>query len=171
MIKTKKVQKILLLFISTFLISCSETNENDTRTYSDYEEFSIATLDEFYTQKEDFYCVELYYETCQYCNQVKPYLFDYIDAFLNNAKTTKVYFFNMYKSSSNEGIINRSKFKTKPDSYNRDDIIAEMLESKPSTISDTYFISVPSVYVISNGSLSNYVIGSTEVINFYGSLT
>lgn len=168
-IKTKLL-KICSLFLCVFITtSCNDTKKYEDLDYKDFEQFSLSTLDDLYSLKGT-YCVELYYPTCSHCVSLKPYLFKYLDEYERGEKTTKVYFFDVESSTTANGKLNRAKFKLKSVNYNREELILDMKENKPSTLSETYFFGTPSLYVIENNSFKDLIVGDKTIASYFNSL-
>ena len=126
-------------------------------------------MDDFYSLNGK-YCIEVYYPTCYYCINLKPHLFKYLDKLESGKASTMVYFFDIGKSGPGIGNTNRSRFKLKPSNYDRDELIKEMEENKPSTLSETYFFGTPSLYVIENNSFKDLIVGDKTIASYFNSL-
>lgn len=139
-----------------------------TKEYKDYEEFFLPSLDEFYSL-EGKYSVQLYYETCPSCKQVRPYLFRHLEFLKADMKKSKSYIFDMKskKDESGQGVLNRNKFKSIPANPDKEKLMDEMVNNKVNKVSDTYFFGVPSLYVIENNQLVDFYYGSDEIANYY----
>ncbi len=173
-----------MLLSSIFTLCCSScSNENlietpdgtidlSTKKYSDYNEFKLDSLNNFYSH-DGTYSIEIYYEGCPHCNNVKPYLFRHFELFKQEQKTSRVFIYDMKDGASPEGKINRSYFKQILDesNYKIDYYITEMIKNKTNTISETYYFGVPTLYVIENHTLKDVVYGEKSLINYYRSLS
>lgn len=168
-IKTTLLKKCTLFLCILVSTSCNDTKKYEDLDYNDFEQFSLTTLDNFYSL-EGTYCVELYYPSCQHCVSLKPYLFKYLDEYDRGEKSTKVYFFNVESSTTANGKLNRAKFKLKPADSNRDELVLEMKENKPTTLGETYFFGTPSLYVIENNSFKDLIIGDKTIASYFNTL-
>ena len=163
--------KFILPIIGLMLVGCGETNTNETRTYDDYLNHYIS-LDDFYHDNEK-YAIYVFGSYCNPCNSIKTNIFNYADSFYKGDKHSfdNFYFFEFQRSSSDVGKEQRAAFKNKGDEYTGTDdeinkLINEMLKAKPTKVSDTYFILTPSIYVIENGILVDYLKGSNSIPNW-----
>ncbi len=142
--------------------------EFDSRDYSIINDYYLNSLDEFYTLSDKNYIIYLYYKECPYCFKIRGSVYNY----LLKEHNTKIYVFNMYKSSSEEGQKNRSKFKTF-ESVNESDFekeVQNMINNKVSTLNTTIFKYVPSLYFVNDNKLSNYMYGSIIIKDYINSL-
>ncbi len=142
--------------------------EFDSRSYSIIQDYYLNSLDEFYTLSDKNYIIYLYYTECPYCFRIRGSIYNY----LLKEHSTKLYVFNMYKSSSEEGQKNRSKFKTF-ESINESDFekeVQNMIDNKVSTLNTTIFKYVPSLYFVNDNKLSNYMYGSIIIKDYINSL-
>ena len=142
--------------------------EFDSRSYSVIEDYYLDSLDDFYTLSDKNYIIYLYYTECPYCFQIRGTIYNY----LLKEHDTKIYVFNMYKSSSDEGKENRSKFKTFG-SISDSEFEAEvqnMLNNKVSTLSETIFKYVPSLYFVNDNKLTDFMHGSGNIKSYINSL-
>lgn len=113
--------------------------------------------------------MQFYYEGCGACRNLSGNLFDYLDAYKEGEKKTKVYIFDMKSSKTEEGTLNRNKFKTRPSSptENKDLLISEMIRKKVETLDETYFFGVPSLYIIESNHLKDLKIGTQVIADYY----
>lgn len=156
----------LVSFLTLCSVSCSSSESNDSRTYEEYKDFFIENVEDIYSQKEEKYYVEVFFETCPHCIKAKPHAFDYVDKYKNKEKEIKYYFFNIQSGSTFLGKDNRAKFKEKPKNYNKELLIAKNVEDKVGSVGETYFFGVPVLYEIINNKLNNEIIGDDNIINF-----
>lgn len=171
----RKIALFLSITSTLCLISCGDPNIIDTpdgeidvskKDYLDYKEFFLDDLTNFYSY-EGRYSVQLYYDTCKYCKEARPYLFRHLEQYKSGAKKSKTLIYDMKKSTTEEGMINRQYFKKNLDDLPKEKCIQEMLNNKVSDVKDTYYFSVPSLYVIENNKLVEFYSGSTDIINYY----
>lgn len=173
----KKISSFLLVSISLISLVTSCGGSEDVingvdiskKTYSDYKEFHLKTLDEFYSL-EGTYSVQLYYETCPSCKNVQPYLFRHLENLKAGNKQFKTYIFDMKRKGGDtleEAIINRSKFKPVDSNKTKEQMINEMINNKASSLKDTYFFGVPALYVVKDNKLSEFHYDSNNVSDFY----
>ena len=76
-----------------------------------------------------------------------------------------MYFYNMKSFGTEEGMENRNKFQDKNEFsaiYN----INVMLETRPNTLKETYFYCTPSLYVVKNNRLDNFIDEGKDIIDF-----
>ncbi len=170
----KNKLKLVLPIIGLLLVGCGETNTEETRTYNDYLDHYIS-IENFYHDNEK-YAVYVFGAYCNPCNSIKTKVFDYADSFYKGEKHSfeNFYFFEFQRSDSEVGKEQRTNFKDKGENYTGTDeeitkLINEMLNAKPTKVSDTYFISTPSIYVIENGMLTDYIKGSKTIPNWLSS--
>lgn len=159
---------LIISFTSFFLMSCGAKEE--TRKYEEYSEFSFNDVTKMYELEGEHYYVQFYSESCPHCENTKPYLFDYLDKLKSNQVSTKVYIFNAYSSGSDLGKAVRLNFKVTPENANQDELIEEMNETKPTTVGQTYWFGIPSLYEVTNGKYSNFYIGTESITNLYKTL-
>lgn len=139
----------------------------DSRSYDCINDYKLNSLDDFYSLNDNKYIVYLYYKTCPYCMKVRGYLYNY----LLNSHKTNIYIYDMKTKNEDEGILNRSKFKSFEGNY--DDFIKEMNKSIKegiNTLEDTYYKYVPSMYMIENNYLKEYLDGSDNIKTYLSSL-
>lgn len=150
----------LASFLLFSLFSCGITSiRGSDKNYSEYSDFYLSSLDDFYSMEEDKYFIYLYSNSCSFCDDIKGNLFDHLEENKNNLGI-KGYIFNIFSNSNAQGKENRAKFKEKESDYNQDELVKEMSNAKPSSISETYFFSTPSIYLIENHMFSNIFIGN-----------
>lgn len=172
MILKRKFNLILLSIISILLVGCNENDVEETRTYDDYLKHYIS-LDDFYHDNER-YGVYLFGKYCGYCTNIRTSVFNYADSLYEGDKHNleNFYFFEFQSSNTDEGKEQRKKFKTKPDDYasyddeKRTELINSMLKAKPTKLSETYFLSTPSIYIIDGGVLVDVIRGSNTIPNW-----
>lgn len=136
----------------------------DSRNYDEYQN-SYLEIEDFYEVKKSKYYVYLYYETCPHCLRTRKAVLNYLE------NHDDLYLINMYPSSSEEGIINRGKFK-KADVGSTDEFknyIEKMKKEGTNEVSSTYYAYVPSLYIIDNNKFSDAMVGEEEVRNFLNS--
>ena len=161
----------LIAFSSLFCASCGgEPVVEETRKYEDYAEFSFSDVTKMYELEEEHYYVEFYSETCPHCENLKTSLFNYLDKFKKEEVATKVYIFDAHHAESDLGKAIRANFKTKPENYNKDTLLKEMKDNKPSTVGQTYWFAIPGLYEVTNGKYASYTSGTNDIANLYSSL-
>ncbi len=161
--------RFILSLICLLLVGCDET---ETRTYDDYLD-NYITLDDFYHENER-YGVYLFGKYCSYCNKIKTKVFNYADSIYkgDSHNLENFYFFEFQSYNTEEGKEQRARFKEKPSDYSsydekqREQLIEELLQSKPTKLSETYFLSTPSIYVIEDGVLVDIIRGSNKIPNW-----
>ncbi len=169
--------KFILLPVVCFMSLCgcdanNGDNVEETREYDNYLGNYIS-LDDFY-HNDERYGVYLFGKYCSYCNNIKTSIFNYADSINSGEKHNidNFYFFEFQSYNSVEGQEQRSKFKTKPDDYStysddeKNQLIRNMLNAKPTKLSETYFLSTPSIYVIEDGVLIDVIRGSNSIPNW-----
>ena len=169
--------KFILLPVICFMSLCgcdanNGDNVEETREYDNYLGNYIS-LDDFY-HNDERYGVYLFGKYCSYCNNIKTSIFNYADSINSGEKHNidNFYFFEFQSYNSVEGQEQRSKFKTKPDDYStysddeKNQLIRDMLHAKPTKLSETYFLSTPSIYVIEDGVLIDVIRGSNSIPNW-----
>ena len=169
--------KFILLPVICFMSLCgcdanNGDNVEETREYDNYLGNYIS-LDDFY-HNDERYGVYLFGKYCSYCNNIKTSIFNYADSINSGEKHNidNFYFFEFQSYNSVEGQEQRSKFKTKPDDYStysddeKNQLIRNMLNAKPTKLSETYFLSTPSIYVIEDGVLIDVIRGSNSIPNW-----
>lgn len=169
--------KFILLPVICFMSLCgcdanNGDNAEETREYDNYLGNYIS-LDDFY-HNDERYGVYLFGKYCSYCNNIKTSIFNYADSINSGEKHNidNFYFFEFQSNNSVEGQEQRSKFKTKPDDYStysddeKNQLIRNMLHAKPTKLSETYFLSIPSIYVIEDGVLIDVIRGSNSIPNW-----
>lgn len=161
-----KVKKELLLLSLPLLMLSSCNNKTSSHDYDYYSDHYLSSLDDFYSKENSSYYVYLYFDTCPSCKSIKEkvlYYFDYQKE-NSNLDLPNVYLYNMKPSSTEEGQLNRSKFKK--DSENSDDFLISLMdEIKPNKTSDTYFMGVPALYKVTNNKYEHLYLGTTYVVN------
>ena len=103
---------------------------------------------------------------CPHCYETRTAIFDYLDEYKNGTKEIKLYLFNIENGTNPKGEENRKLFKQKPNNYDSEVLKNEMIRTKPTSLSDTYFIGAPSLYHINEGALINLEIGTQDVANY-----
>ncbi len=142
--------------------------EFDSRSYSIFDDHYLNSLDDFYTLSDKDYIIYLYFTECPWCFKIRGTIYDY----LLSEHPTNLYVFNMKLSSSEEGQENRSKFKTYG-SINLSDFkieVQNMIDNEVSTLSETVFRYVPSLYVVKDNKISDYIYDSESVKSYLNSL-
>ena len=163
--------KLLIIFSSLLCFSCGENHEiEETRKYDDYAEFSFSDVTTMYELEGDHYYIEFYSVTCPHCENLKTSLFNYLDKYKEEEVETKVYIFDAHHSESDVGKSVRNNFKVKPENFVRENLIVEMKENSVSSISDTYWFSIPSLYEIKNGEFVSLTLGSSDIAKKYSEL-
>ena len=158
--------KFLFLIIVLFsLCACSSTNE--TRSYDEYQNNHLLSLDEFFKDDLNHYFVEIYRFDCSYCENVKTSVFNYLDRQNNGENLTPLFLFNMDEGGQSA---NRNRFKSKPEHANNDSLIREMETNKPNTLSETYFLGTPIIYEIVDEKVDQVYLGANEVNGLLNSL-
>lgn len=160
-----KKPAILISFLFLTLVSCGQ---NETRSYSEYSNFFLDDIDNFYQIEEEHYFIDLYQVECSHCENVKTNLFNYLDKLNSGEKTLKIYLFDL--NSGVGGVLNRNKFKVKSANYDRNVLIREMEKTKPSSLNETYYFGTPSLYEIKDGRFENLYLGENEINGFLNSL-
>lgn len=150
-----------------FIFSTSlNSSTYDKRSYYDYSSNLLDSLDNFYLKEEEIYYVYLFYIGCPYCANIKKNILDYIE----KEDSTKVYMFNMKRSSFASGKENRNRFNIPNDVSSSEDFsskyVEAMKENHINNVEDTYFKYVPSLYIVQNGKFSNAIIGSSTIVEF-----
>ena len=148
---------ISLLFL-LILLSCSTNNMKD---FNDYKEYELNSLDLFYSLPLNYYFVYLMNDECKDCEEIKDDILSYYE----NNKEPIMYFYNMKSFGTKEGMENRNKFQDKNEFsaiYN----INVMLETRPNTLKETYFYCTPSLYVVKNNRLDNFIDEGKDIIDF-----
>lgn len=156
-------RKFLNVFSLCFclLFSCVSSSSNNLtseemvmeKDYSDYSEFYLTNIDDFYAQSGDYF-IYLYSQSCPFCTSIKESVFAYLDAYKTDKSLQKPIIFNIQPDFTSQGNSNRLKFK-QTESYDLNVMISQMVESKVSKLSDTYFLGTPSLYFISNNQIVN----------------
>lgn len=165
-----KFYRGLALILSIFTVSCGVTSlRTSDKSYSEYQEFYLDSLENFYSKEEDEYIVYLFSDQCRHCDNIKGNLFDHLDNIKNGKIDTLTYIYNMRSNSTPEGQENRSMFKQKEENYDREELIEEMYDTTISSISETYFFATPSIYLVKNHMFSEYFYGSTNSANYFDS--
>lgn len=133
--------------------------------YDDFIDFKLNDLNLFYDLNYSKYAIYLYYSTCPYCIKNKKFMISY---FLDKEKTNvfPVFFFNIYKKSTELGEYYRSLFKKNEESLSNNEIVSIMKENNVNKLENTYFNSVPSLYVISENKFSDLVSGVSSIQNY-----
>lgn len=138
----------------------------DNRSYYDYSENMLSSLDEFYVKEEEIYYVYLFFVGCPYCGNIKSNVLDYIE----KEDSTKIYMFNMKRSGFDIGKANRNRFIVPKDIDSTEDFYNKYIESMKNDnvneVSNTYFRYVPSLYIVKNNKFNDAVIGSTTIVDF-----
>ncbi len=160
-----KKSVILISFLFLMLVSCGQ---NETRSYSEYSDFFLDDIDNFYQIEEEHYFIDLYQIECSHCENVKTNLFNYLDELESGEKSLKIFLFDL--NSGDGGIPNRNKFKVKGENYDRNILIREMEQAKPKTLNETYYFGTPSLYEIKDGKFENLYLGENEINGFLNSL-
>ncbi len=161
-----KLKKNLLLLSLPLLALSSCNNKTSSNDYSYYSEYNLTSLDDFYNKESSSYYVYLYFDTCPSCKSIKEQVLYYFDYKKENSTLDlpNVYLYNMKPSSTEEGQLNRSKFKK--DSEKSDEfLISFMDETKPNKTEDTYFMGVPALYKVTNNEYEHLFLGTTNVVN------
>lgn len=158
--------------IVNYIFNIKETNltlnsrNYDSRSYYDYKDNELDSLDNFYSLNKEKYYIYLFFVGCPYCAKIKSTILDYID---KNEGIT-LYFYNIKKSGFDIGQENRNKFNRNVDSSSKDFDFStykeEMRNNKVNKTEDTYFYAVPSIYIVEDGCFSDAVIGSDTIPSF-----
>ena len=85
---------------------------------------------------------------------------------VENKVETKLYLMEFHKIDTDEGRLERAKFKTKPENYSGSNsqikkLTKEMLGS--TKLEETYFFGTPTLYKIEENTLKNVVVGNTNI--------
>jgi thioredoxin-related protein len=174
MITFKKFLSKALLIVPLFaLISCGgnasddDNTNQETRTYEDYKEFIFDDIDDMYSF-DGTYGVYLYSNTCPHCAEIKTNVFNHLDKLKNGDDVLDIKMIDMVGTDSVVSSELKSKFKTKPADYTKDDVpnlINEMKNDKPKSVADTYFFYVPAVYVIEDNTFVNLFAGTSDTVS------
>lgn len=158
--------------IISYIFNIKESNYTlnsrnyDSRSYYDYKDNILNSLDDFYLLNDKKYYIYLFYIGCPYCAKIKTTILDYIES----DNDINLYFYNVKKSGFDIGQENRNKFNRNVDStssnFNFDTYKKEMKENKVNTTSNTYFYAVPSLYIVEDGYFSDCVIGSDSIPSY-----
>lgn len=160
--------KIRILFLITTLFSlCACSSPNETRSYEEYQNNHLLSLDEFFKDDLNHYFVELYRFDCSYCENVKPSVFNYLDRKNSGEDLIPLFLFNMDEGGQSA---NRNKFKSKPEHASNDSLIREMETNKPNSLSQTYFLGTPTIYEIVDNKVNQVYLGANEVNGLLNSL-
>lgn len=156
----------LSLFSSLLCLFSCDTSYEDTkgRSYDEYVQYQLDSTDfmnQFFSMEDDLYGIYMYGTTCPYCESIKGAVFDYLDN--NESNEMKLYIFDR---GSNDSYA--TYFKTTPSGYTTDELAEEMIGA--TSIDELYYIGVPSLYVIEDGALVEYYIGSTTIGDYLTSL-
>ena len=157
--------KKLYYFLSIFLLTLSScgTSEEETKTYDDYKINHLTSLNEFFSLEHETYFIELYQIECSHCNATKTTIFNYLDEQNQGNKEIPLYLFDM---NEGDGKANRNLFKAKPSWYDRknyDQLIREMEQNHPSSLSENYFIGTPTIYEIKDKKINKVYVGKNDV--------
>ncbi len=158
-------KKLSLFLLPICLLTSCNNSSGVERNYEDYSKYNLTSLDNFYTMESNEYYVYLYSDVCPHCKSIKNdvlYFFDYKET--NNEPNINMYIYNMKSSSTEDGAINRSKFKNKGDSYNEETLINEMYTNKPTTTKETYFFGIPVLFKIKDNHFEGIYSGTNEVL-------
>lgn len=158
---------IVLSILGFLLTACDDKNSNETRTYDDYLDRYI-TLNDFY-QKDGKYGIYVFGKYCHWCDVIKTDVFNYADSLKNEKrKLDNFYFFEFKSQKVEEGIKQRAEFKVKPSNWEkkREELVHEMVSNHASSVSETYFMATPAIYIIENKVLVDYVDGSKSIPNY-----
>lgn len=133
------------------------TSDDD---YTKYAKYELSNIDDFYQISESKYVIYLYSDLCSNCVDIKGNLYDYL---LRENETSYIY--NMHTKSSEAGELNRLKFNQSD--ISQDKKIEFNKKSKPTNLENTYFIGTPSIYIIQNATLVDFIIGNRECANYF----
>lgn len=159
-----KVTKPLLL--STFFLSLlSLTNCSSKPSVRDYATYAPLAINfnDFYA-KSGRYGVYCYGAYCPDCEAIKENIFDYEDLLLNDSPSCgleKIYLLEFHKKSTSLGAEERGFFKTKDFLIDYNDLpkIMSLAHSTygANNLSDTYFFFTPSLYIVEDHRLVEFV--------------
>ncbi len=158
----KKIKRFLLIFLTLFLTCCNSIPHFDidpSLDYSSFEEYYLDSINNLYKKEEVTYGVYLYRVDCPTCEENKNALLNHLNEYKNGNKHFKVYLYNTVRlRSENATYIDKmmSVEETKE----------AMINKNISTLEDTIINSVPSLYVVNNGVLYDYIAGGVEVAEF-----
>lgn len=163
----KKHTKTLLFPLIFLLSACNSYpgTYTDERPYSEFARYDIQDIENFYSYEGKYY-LYIYSDACMYCVNIKGNVFTYIEKYENGEKEHPLYMFNIKAKSTEEGSKNRGKFKERPNEiteWHIEQYRREMIETGASSLSETYFIGTPSLYVIENHKLVDFIIDSNDV--------
>lgn len=160
----KIFKKILLIPIIFSLFSCGETYKYNS--YSDLQNDHI-TIEEIYSF-ENKTAIYFYQNGCSHCEYIEKDVCKFIS--LEEEKETKKFdafkFVFFSPSTSELGIQQRTQFKRKPQDYNQQNLIDAMMQTEITSVSNTYFFGTPTLMVIENYKLLNYVVGDENIVGF-----
>lgn len=172
-----KINKLAILLPLLLLVlpGCDNSSTDATRDYDNYNDHDIA-FDDFY-KKDGRYGVYVFGTYCSHCTDIKNSIFDYEDS-LNKGEDRgldNLYLLEFSKFGSTDGTYQRNLFKNKPSDFNSSDeasvtkLVNEMIDGKASTLSETYFMYTPAIYIVENNYLVDFIGGSAKVPEYLSS--
>lgn len=155
----KKIFRSFILFSLLFLTSCNSIPTFDidpSLDYSSFQEYYLDNINNLYTQEENTYGVYLFRTDCPTCNDNKNAILNHLNEYKNGNKHFKLYIYNTVR------------LKEEGASYISDSSISIeesrsiMLENNVSTLEDTIINVIPSLYIVNNGQIYDYIAGGVE---------
>lgn len=157
-------KKILLLPLLFSIFSCDLDYKYNT--YNDLSSSHIE-IDDIYSYEKET-AIFFYQDGCSHCEDIERDVCHFISNEENKSEKKfndfKFVFFEPYES--NKGQEQRRKFKAKSITDDEQNLITEMLNATINTISDTYFFGTPTLMVVENYKLKNYIFGDNEIVSF-----
>ena len=164
----KKIFKSFILFILLFLTSCNSlpTFEIDpSLDYSSFKEYYLDNINNFYLQEEETYGIYLYRVGCESCNKNKNVILNHLNEYKNGNKHFKVYIYNTIRLKEEGANYISDSSLTIEECKNI------MVNNKVSTLKDTIINLVPSLYIVNNGVIYDYIAGGVEPAKYLISTT
>ncbi len=159
----KKIFKGFILFILLFLTSCNSipTFEIDpSLDYSSFNEYYLDNINNFYLQKEETYGIYLYRVDCESCNENKNAILNHLNEYKKGNKHFKVYIYNTIRLKEENAVYTSNPSLSIEESKNI------MVNNKVSSLKDTIINLVPSLYIVNNGVIYDYIAGGVEVAKY-----
>ncbi len=154
----KKFFKALILFLTIFITSCGSLPHFELDPSLDYPSFKdcyLESINDFYLQKEEVYGIYLYRVDCDACNENKNVVLNHLNEYKKGNKNFKIYIYNTVRLKE-EGAVYDDRVLSVDETRN------EMLSKKVSTLKDTIINVVPSLYIINQGVLNDFIAGGIE---------
>jgi len=160
----KLVIVLYLILISFSFSSCSKIPTFDLKDkddYSDYSSYNLDSIFNMYNKEEESYAVYLYKESCEGCNDIKNSILGYINEYDKNEDKNllKIYLYN----SVNLKVEGANYLSAS--GLTLDEVISKMndKENTINSIENTILSYTPALYVINNGALHEFRMGSEDV--------